>query len=166
MGFPADATPTWKYSYQAIHALRPFVLFLASDGRGARAAARRSSVGLQSSWRPGQLCSGIRVAAPGVLHGQEGVVQRPSPGDSVSAWDRRISYQQGRPRYGRTRAQCESLAGRACTRHVPEGTRNRGMPLRRGRSGVARVALEADVPIVPVAVQGIPHLHQTWAQPL
>ena len=47
----------------------------------------------------------------------------------------------------------------------PEGTRNRGLPLRRGRSGVARVALEADVPIVPVAVQGIPHLHSTWRNP-
>lgn len=48
----------------------------------------------------------------------------------------------------------------------PEGTRNRGKPLRRGKSGAVRVALEADVPVVPAVVLGIPQLHQYWYNPL
>ena len=47
----------------------------------------------------------------------------------------------------------------------PEGTRNRGKPLRRGKSGAVRIALDAGVPIVPVAVLGIPHLHRNWFNP-
>ncbi len=47
----------------------------------------------------------------------------------------------------------------------PEGTRNRGNPLRRGKSGAVRIALDAGVPIVPVAVLGIPHLHKNWYNP-
>lgn len=47
----------------------------------------------------------------------------------------------------------------------PEGTRNRGKPLRRGKSGAVRMALEADVPVVPVAVLGVPHLHENWNNP-
>ena len=47
----------------------------------------------------------------------------------------------------------------------PEGTRNRGKPLRRGKSGAARIALEADAAVVPVVVLGIPHLHRLWYNP-
>ena len=47
----------------------------------------------------------------------------------------------------------------------PEGTRNRGNPLRRGKSGAVRIALDAGVPIVPVAVLGVPHLHKNWYNP-
>lgn len=47
----------------------------------------------------------------------------------------------------------------------PEGTRNRGNPLRRGKSGAVRIAMDAGVPVVPVAVLGIPHLHKNWFNP-
>ena len=47
----------------------------------------------------------------------------------------------------------------------PEGTRNRGKPLRRGKSGAVRIAIDAGVPVVPVAVLGIPHLHSNWYNP-
>ena len=47
----------------------------------------------------------------------------------------------------------------------PEGTRNRGKPLRRGKSGAVRIAIEAGAPIVPVAVLGIPQLHSSWFIP-
>ena len=47
----------------------------------------------------------------------------------------------------------------------PEGTRNRGKPLRRGKSGAARIAIEANAPVVPVVVLGIPHLHKHWYNP-
>jgi len=47
----------------------------------------------------------------------------------------------------------------------PEGTRNRGKPMRRGKSGAVRIAIDAGVPVVPVAVLGIPHLHKNWLNP-
>ncbi len=47
----------------------------------------------------------------------------------------------------------------------PEGTRNRGRPLRRGKSGAVRIAIDAGVPVLPVAVLGIPHLHRNWYNP-
>ena len=47
----------------------------------------------------------------------------------------------------------------------PEGTRNRGKPMRRGKSGAVRIAIDAGVPVVPVAVLGIPHLHRNWYNP-
>lgn len=47
----------------------------------------------------------------------------------------------------------------------PEGTRNRGKPLRRGKSGAVRIAIEASAPVVPVVVLGVPHLHKHWYNP-
>ena len=48
----------------------------------------------------------------------------------------------------------------------PEGTRNRGGPLGRGKSGAVRIALEADVPMVPAVVLGVPDFHKQWYHPL
>ncbi len=47
----------------------------------------------------------------------------------------------------------------------PEGTRNRGKPLRRGKTGAVRIAMDAGAPVVPVAIQGIPHLHKNLFNP-
>ncbi len=47
----------------------------------------------------------------------------------------------------------------------PEGTRNRGKPLRRGKTGAVRIAMDAGAPVVPVAIQGIPHLHKYLFNP-
>lgn len=40
----------------------------------------------------------------------------------------------------------------------PEGTRSRGKGLASAKTGAARLALDHNCPIVPVAVQGLPHL--------
>jgi 1-acyl-sn-glycerol-3-phosphate acyltransferase len=47
----------------------------------------------------------------------------------------------------------------------PEGTRNRGLGLRQGRAGVVRIALKANVPIVPAAMTGIMELNRDWRNP-
>jgi len=48
----------------------------------------------------------------------------------------------------------------------PEGTRNRGGPLGRPKSGAVRIAAQTGVPIIPSAVTGIPALHKEWKNPL
>ena len=118
MGYPADSTPTWKYSYQAIHALRP--LFCSLQVTGVEHVPRQGGVVLACN-HPGGLDSfvlgyassrQVYYMAKRELFNVHPLVTRFLHGIG------RISYQQGRPRYGRTRTQCESLAGRACTWHV------------------------------------------------
>ncbi|MFZ1757321.1 MAG: lysophospholipid acyltransferase family protein, partial [Caldilineaceae bacterium] len=48
----------------------------------------------------------------------------------------------------------------------PEGTRNRGRPLGRPKSGAVRIAALTGAPLVPSAVIGIPDLHKEWKNPL
>lgn len=49
----------------------------------------------------------------------------------------------------------------------PEGTRSRSQTLMRARSGAARIALAAGVPIVPTVVMGAPAVmkRRTWRRP-
>ncbi len=47
----------------------------------------------------------------------------------------------------------------------PEGTRNRGKPLRKGKTGAVRIAMDAGVPVIPVAILGVPHLHRYLLNP-
>jgi glycerol-3-phosphate dehydrogenase (NAD(P)+) len=49
-----------------------------------------------------------------------------------------------------------------CVVVFPEGTRVRGGPLRSPRRGIGRLALEAGVPVAPVAVFGSEHVRRGW----
>ncbi len=44
----------------------------------------------------------------------------------------------------------------------PEGTRNHGRGLKRGKPGTVRIAMAAGAPIVPAAVIGVPEWHRSW----
>ena len=48
----------------------------------------------------------------------------------------------------------------------PEGTRDRDRGLTRGRNGAVRIALSANVPIVPTAVTGVSALNKEWSNPM
>jgi len=48
----------------------------------------------------------------------------------------------------------------------PEGTRNKGGPLGRAKSGAVRLAAQTGVPLIPSAVIGVPALHKEWNNPL
>ena len=165
MGYPADSTPTWKYSYQAIHALRP--LFCSLQVTGVEHVPRQGGVVLACN-HPGGLDSfvlgyassrQVYYMAKRELFNVHPLVTRFLHGIGA------FPINRGARDTAALEHSVNLLREGLVLGMFPEGTRNRGMPLRRGRSGVARVALEADVPIVPVAVQGIPHLHQTWRNP-
>lgn len=44
----------------------------------------------------------------------------------------------------------------------PEGTRTRGVGLKPGKTGAARLAIQANAPIVPVAIYGTHQLFKPW----
>ena len=165
MGYPAGSTPTWKYSYQAIHTLRPLFCSMQVTGvehvplEGGAVMACNHPGGLDSFVLGYASPRQVYYMAKRELFNVHPLVTRFLHGIGAFPINRGA----------RDTAAIEHsvkllLEGRVLGM-FPEGTRNRGLPLRRGRSGVVRVALEADVPIVPVAVMGIPHLHRYWRNP-
>jgi 1-acyl-sn-glycerol-3-phosphate acyltransferase len=48
----------------------------------------------------------------------------------------------------------------------PEGTRDRDQGLTQGRNGAVRIAMQANAPVVPVALIGLSTLNRHWYNPL
>ncbi|MDE0080246.1 MAG: lysophospholipid acyltransferase family protein [Caldilineaceae bacterium] len=165
MRIPADASRLWKFCYVALSALRP--LFCALKIEGAENIPRRGGAVLACN-HPGGMDSfvlgfacprqvfymakrelfNIHPVVSFLLHRIGAFPINRGARDTVA-----IQYSVDLLKQGRVLGM------------FPEGTRNRGRPMRRGKSGAVRIAIDAGVPVVPVAVQGIPHLHRNWYNP-
>ena len=165
MRFPSDASPTWKFCHIAIGAFRP--LFASLHVEGVEHVPRQGGVVLACN-HPGGTDSFILGFAsprqvyymakrelfnvhPIVTHYLHGIGAFP--------------INRGARDTAAIEHSVDLLQKGYVLGMFPEGTRNRGKPLRRGKSGAVRIALEADVPVVPVTVLGIPHLHENWRNP-
>ena len=165
MRIPADASRLWKFCYVALSALRP--LFCALKIEGAENIPRQGGAVLACN-HPGGMDSfvlgfacprqvfymakrelfNIHPVVSFLLHRIGAFPINRGARDTVA-----IQYSVDLLKQGRVLGM------------FPEGTRNRGRPMRRGKSGAVRIAIDAGVPVVPVAVQGIPHLHRNWYNP-
>jgi 1-acyl-sn-glycerol-3-phosphate acyltransferase len=165
MKTPADATRMWHTCHFLLNAVRPFFCSLRVEG--AENVPRKGGVVLACN-HPGGMDSfvlghasprqvyymakrelfNIHPVVTFLLHGIGAFPVNRGARDTAALKNGVNLLREGR------------LLGM-----FPEGTRNRGMPLRRGKSGAVRIALEADAPVVPVVVLGIPHLHEHWYNP-
>lgn len=165
MNIPADATPTWKVSKFLIGALRH--LFLTLRVTGAEHVPLKGGVVLACN-HPGGLDSfALGFACPRQVY-----YMAKRELFNIHPWV--TSFLHGIGAFPVNRGARDTSAIEHATDLLrqgqivgmfPEGTRNFGRPLRRGKNGAVRIALDAKVPIVPAAVIGIPHLHQNWYNP-
>ncbi len=165
MRIPSDASGLWKFCYAALSALRP--LFCALRIEGVENVPRQGGVVLACNHPGGMDSFVLGFASPRqvfymakrelfnihpvvsfLLHRIGAFPINRGAHDTVA-----IEYSVDLLRKGRVLGM------------FPEGTRNRGKPMRRGKSGAVRIAIDAGVPVVPVAVLGIPHLHRNWYNP-
>ena len=165
MRFPSDASGPWKFCFLVLSALRPLTSNLKLEG--AENVPKQGGVVLACN-HPGGMDSFILgLAAPRqVFYMAKRELFNIHP---VVTY---LLYRIGAFPINRGARDTEAIEysvellkqGRVLGM-FPEGTRNRGKPLRRGKSGAVRIAIDAGVPVVPVAVLEIPHLHKTGTTP-
>ena len=165
MDSPSEATPTWKVSKVLIGILQH--LFLTLHVTGAEHVPRTGGVVLACN-HPGGLDSfALGYACPRQVY-----YMAKRELFNIHPWV--TTFLRGIGAFPVNRGARDTSAIEHATDLLrqgqivgmfPEGTRNYGRPLRRGKNGAVRIALDANVPIVPVAVLGIPHLHTNWYKP-
>ena len=165
MRIPSDASRLWKFCHVALTLLRP--LFCALRVEGVENVPRKGGVVLACN-HPGGLDSFVLgVASPRQVY-----YMAKRELFNVHPVMTFLLYRIGAFPINRGARDTEAIEysvellkqGRVLGM-FPEGTRNRGKPMRRGKSGAVRIALDAGVPVVPVAVLEIPHLHKNWLNP-
>lgn len=162
---PADASRMWRSCYRSIYAIRP--LFCSLQVEGAENVPQEGGVVLACN-HPGGLDSFVLgFACPRQVY-----YMAKRELFNVHPVMTSLLYRLGAFPINRGASDTAAIEfsiklvreGRVLGM-FPEGTRNRGKPLRRGKSGAVRIAIEANAPVVPVAVLGIPHLHRHWYNP-
>lgn len=165
MRIPADASRMWKFCYVALSALRP--LFCALRIEGVENVPRQGGVVLACNHPGGMDSFVLGFASPRqVFYMAKRELFNIHP--VVSFLLHRIGafpINRGAHDTAAIEYSVDLLKKGFVLGMFPEGTRNRGKPMRRGKSGAVRIAIEAGVPVVPVAVLGIPHLHRNCYNP-
>ena len=165
MRIPADASRMWKFCFVALTALRP--LFCALKIEGAENVPRQGGAVLACNHPGGMDSFVLGMASPRqVFYMAKRELFNIHP--VVSFLLHRIGafpINRGAHDTAAIQYSVDLLKQGRVLGMFPEGTRNRGKPMRRGKSGAVRIAIDAGVPVVPVAVQGIPHLHRNWYNP-
>jgi len=165
MRIPSDASRLWKFCHVALTALRPFFCSLKIEG--VENIPRHGGIVLACNHPGGMDSFVLGFASPRqVYYMAKRELFNVHPVMSY------LLHRIGAfpiNRGARDTAAIEysvDLLKQGCVLGMfPEGTRNRGKPMRRGKSGAVRIAIDAGVPVVPVAVLGIPHLHRNWYNP-
>ncbi len=165
MRIPSDASGLWKFCHVALTLLRP--LFCGLRVEGAENVPREGGVVLACNHPGGMDSFVLGFACPRqVFYMAKRELFNVHP---VMTF---LLYRIGAFPINRGARDTEAIEysvallkqGRVVGM-FPEGTRNRGKPMRRGKSGAVRIAIDAGVPVVPVAVLEIPHLHKNWLNP-
>ena len=162
---PADASRMWRSFYRFFYAVRPFFCSLRVDG--VENVPREGGVVLACNHPGGMDSFVLGYSCPRqVYYMAKRELFNVHPAMTY------LLYRLGAFPINRGASDTAAIeysiklvrAGRVLGM-FPEGTRNRGKPLRRGKSGAVRIAIEANAPVVPVVVLGIPHLHKYWYNP-
>ncbi len=165
MRIPSDASRLWKFCYVALTLLRP--LFCALKVEGVENVPRKGGVVLACNHPGGMDSFVLGFASPRQVY-----YMAKRELFNVHPVMTFLLYRIGAFPINRGARDTEAIEysvellkqGRVLGM-FPEGTRNRGKPMRRGKSGAVRIAIDAGVPVVPVAVLEIPHLHKTGSIP-
>jgi len=165
MRIPSDASRLWKFCHAALTLLRP--LFCALRVEGVENVPRKGGVVLACNHPGGMDSFVLGFASPRQVY-----YMAKRELFNVHPVMTFLLYRIGAFPINRGARDTEAIEysvellkqGRVLGM-FPEGTRNRGKPMRRGKSGAVRIAIDAGVPVVPVAVLGIPHLHKNWLNP-
>lgn len=166
MQLPADATRLWKFAYVLTTILRPCFFRFRVQGREN---VPLSGGFVLASNHPG----GIDVFCLGLACPRQIYYMAKHELFQIHPWFSALLRGVGTFPIRRGQRDAQALNQAVYLLHAgkvlgmfPEGTRNRGHQLRRGKSGTVRLALQAGVPVVPAAVIGVPEVHQHWLHPL
>ncbi|MXY93237.1 MAG: 1-acyl-sn-glycerol-3-phosphate acyltransferase [Caldilineaceae bacterium SB0670_bin_27] len=165
MRIPSDASGLWKFCHAALTVLRP--LFCSLRVEGVENVPLKGGVVLACNHPGGMDCFVMGFASPRqVFYMAKRELFNIHPVVTFLLY--RIGafpINRGARDIEAIEYSVELLKQGRIVGMFPEGTRNRGRPMRRGKSGAVRIAIEAGVPVVPVAVLEIPHLHKNWLNP-
>ena len=165
MKIPSDASRLWRFCYVLFYAIRP--LFCSLRVEGAENVPGEGGVVLACNHPGGMDSFVLGYASP-----RQVFYMAKRELFNIHPLMTHLLYRIGAFPINRGARDTAAIAysvkllreGRVLGM-FPEGTRNRGNPLRRGKSGAVRIALEANAPVVPVVVLGVPHLHRHWYNP-
>ncbi len=165
MRVPQDATRLWKGLYLVATALRPFLCRLVVEGREHVPAT--GGVVLAANHPGGIDVVFLGYASPRQIHymAKHELFQiHPLFAAFIRAAGafpvRRGQKDREAIAYAVRLVQAGKVLGM-----FPEGTRDRGRGLLRGKPGTVRIAMEAGAPIVPTGIIGVPEWHRAWYRP-